>query len=152
MIELVKEFQDAFQVECPSTPTLPHAGKVSNSIGEMHWSMKALSLEAHALAKYYAEAGTMPLRLHLLQEELAELAEAMANGDLVATLDALVDLQYVLSGTVLSLGFASVFEQAFKEVHRSNMSKLEDGKPLKNDAGRVVKGKNYSPPNLEQFV
>jgi predicted HAD superfamily Cof-like phosphohydrolase len=93
------------------------------------------------------------LRLELLVEELEELADALDDGDPVATLDALTDLQYVLDGAYLTLGFAHVKERAFAEVHRSNMSKLgSDGKPILSESGKVLKGEHYFKPNLKQFV
>ena len=67
---------------------------------------------------------TKDLRINLLQEELDELKEALANNDIVETLDALIDLQYVLDGAFLSFGLQNVKMEAFDEVHRSNMSKL----------------------------
>ena len=93
-------------------------------------------------------------RVRLLQEELDELRDALADGDMVETLDALTDLQYVLDGAFLSLGLHDVKEAAFAEVHRSNMSKLgEDGKPiLRESDGKVLKGPNYFKPDLAQFV
>ena len=73
---------------------------------------------------------TNDLRINLIAEELEELKEALKNNDIVETLDALIDLQYVLDGAFLSFGLHDVKETAFAEVHRSNMSKLgEDGKP-----------------------
>lgn len=63
------------------------------------------------------------LRINLLQEELNELKEALANRDLVEAADALCDLQYVLSGAIHELGLGDVFAELFGEVHRSNMSK-----------------------------
>eukprot|EP00667_Euglena_gracilis_P028418 EG_transcript_36247 len=63
------------------------------------------------------------LRLALLQEELGELQEAIRRDDLVEVADALADLQYVLSGTVLEFGLGDRFRAVFDEVHRSNMSK-----------------------------
>lgn len=93
------------------------------------------------------------LRLRLLSEELGELAEALIDGDAVATLDALTDLQYVLDGAYLSLGFASVKDAALAEVHRSNMSKLgADGRPVFRDDGKILKGPTYSPPDLTSLV
>lgn len=93
-------------------------------------------------------------RVRLLQEELDELKEALADGDIVETLDALTDLQYVLDGAFLSLGLHPVKETAFAEVHRSNMSKLgADGKPiLRESDGKVLKGPNYFKPDLSQFI
>lgn len=64
------------------------------------------------------------LRIALISEELDELKQAISVNDKEATLDALLDLEYVLLGTVLSFGFEDVFTDAFEEVHRSNMSKV----------------------------
>ena len=94
------------------------------------------------------------LRINLLQEELDELKEALAAGDVVEVLDALTDLQYVLDGAVLSFGLQNVKDAAFNEVHRSNMSKLgADGKPIYREGdGKVLKGPDYFRPNIAQFV
>lgn len=93
------------------------------------------------------------LRIELLTEELDELAQALDDRDPVATLDALTDLQYVLDGAYLSLGFHRVKDAALAEVHRSNMSKLgEDGKPVVREDGKILKPPGYSPPDLAQFV
>lgn len=93
-------------------------------------------------------------RVRLLQEELDELKEALANGDIVETLDALCDMQYVLDGAFLTFGLHDVKHKAFDEVHRSNMSKLgEDGKPiLRESDGKVLKGPNYFKPDLSKFI
>lgn len=97
---------------------------------------------------------TNDLRINLLAEELEELKEALAQGDLVETLDALIDLQYVLDGAFLSFGLQSVKMDAFAEVHASNMSKLgEDGKPITREGdGKILKGPNYFKPDIAQFV
>ncbi|MBN8521305.1 MAG: nucleoside triphosphate pyrophosphohydrolase family protein [Alphaproteobacteria bacterium] len=97
---------------------------------------------------------TKALRVNLLQEELNELKEALANNDVLETLDALIDLQYVLDGAFLSFGLQHVKESAFAEVHRSNMSKLgEDGQPIRRpEDGKVMKGPNYTPPDLTPFI
>lgn len=99
-------------------------------------------------------AQTKELRINLLQEELNELKEALANDDPVETLDALIDLQYVLDGAFLSFGMQAMKEIAFDEVHRSNMSKLgADGKPIRREGdGKVMKGPNYFAPDLSQFI
>jgi predicted HAD superfamily Cof-like phosphohydrolase len=89
------------------------------------------------------------LRISLLDEELEELCTALRRRDPIAALDALTDLQYVLDGAYLQLGFAHVKDAALAEVHRSNMSKLGgDGKPVYRADGKIMKGPNYSPPNL----
>lgn len=97
---------------------------------------------------------TKTLRINLLQEELDELSEALKANDPLETLDALIDLQYVLDGAFLSFGFGDVKDAAFAEVQRSNMSKLgEDGKPIRREGdGKVMKGPNYTPPDLTPFV
>jgi len=97
---------------------------------------------------------TKRLRIALLEEELEELKEALANNDPQETLDALIDLQYVLDGAFLSFGLQAVKDMAFDEVHRSNMSKLgADGKPIRRpEDGKVMKGPNYFKPDLGQFV
>lgn len=97
---------------------------------------------------------TNDLRINLIAEELEELQEALKNNDIVETLDALIDLQYVLDGAFLSFGLHDVKEAAFAEVHRSNMSKLgEDGKPIRRESdGKVMKGPNYFVPDMTQFI
>ncbi|MEM6810987.1 MAG: nucleoside triphosphate pyrophosphohydrolase family protein [Pseudomonadota bacterium] len=97
---------------------------------------------------------TKTLRINLLAEELDELKEALENDDMQETLDALIDLQYVLDGAFLSFGLQDVKNAAFEEVHRSNMSKLgEDGKPIRRESdGKVMKGPNYFKPDLAQFI
>lgn len=93
------------------------------------------------------------LRYDLLAEELEELREGMDAQDPVAVIDALTDLQYVLDGAYLALGFAEYKDLAFDEVQRSNMSKLgEDGKPLLREDGKVLKGPNYFPPDLYSVI
>lgn len=93
------------------------------------------------------------LRCGLIREELAELAEALSGDGPVAVLDALTDLQYVLDGAYLQLGFHAVKGAALAEVHRSNMSKLgDDGKPVLREDGKILKGPNYSPPDLRSVL
>ena len=97
---------------------------------------------------------TKQLRINLLQEELDELKEALANDDPQETLDALIDLQYVLDGAFLSFGMQAMKDIAFDEVHRSNMSKLgADGKPIRRpEDGKVMKGPNYFAPDLSKVI
>ncbi len=97
---------------------------------------------------------TKKLRINLLAEELDELKEALENDDAQETLDALIDLQYVLDGAFLSFGFQDVKNAAFAEVHRSNMSKLgADGKPIRRpEDGKVLKGPDYFKPDMAQFI
>lgn len=93
------------------------------------------------------------LRYKLLSEELDELWHALNTGNKVGVLDALTDLQYVLDGAYLALGFANLKEPALQEVHASNMSKLsEGGFPIYRGDGKVLKGPNYRAPDLEKLL
>ena len=94
---------------------------------------------------------TMQLRFDLIKEELEELKQAFDSNDLLEVADALTDILYVTYGAGYAFGID--LDKCFKEVQRANMSKLgEDGKPIFNDKGKVMKGPNYSPPNLKQFI
>jgi predicted HAD superfamily Cof-like phosphohydrolase len=120
------------------------------------------------------------LRVNLLQEELNELSEAIKNKDLVEIADALCDLQYVLSGSVLEFGLTEKFDQLFDDVQRSNMSKacetmqeaIETISHYKKTQGfesvykkvdnkfvvyrlsdnKVLKSVNYSPTDLKKII
>ena len=92
------------------------------------------------------------LRYRLMAEENYEYQEACEANSLVEIADALGDQLYILCGTILKHGMQHIIEDVFDEIHASNMSKLgEDGKPLFRHDGKILKGKNYFVPNLEQF-
>lgn len=115
----------------------------------------------------------LDLRMNLMKEELAEVGKEVeiikdyiemknhTTFDLFQTVEfrgavtnlvkELADLQYVLSGFVVSSGIQGFFDEAFDEVHRSNMSKLEDGKVLRREDGKILKGKNYQPATMKHF-
>jgi predicted HAD superfamily Cof-like phosphohydrolase len=89
------------------------------------------------------------LRIALIDEELAELVTALEEQSEVGVLDALGDLLYVVYGAALSWGYGGCIDAAIREIHRSNLSKLDaDGKPVYRSDGKVTKGPAYSPPNL----
>ena len=91
------------------------------------------------------------LRYDLIKEELDELSVAIKDKDIVEVADALTDLLYVVYGAGHSFGID--LDKCFAEVQRSNLSKLNiDGKPIYNENGKVMKGPNYSKPNLKQFL
>ena len=91
------------------------------------------------------------LRLDLIKEELDELSEAMNNKDLLEVADALTDILYVTYGAGHAFGID--LDKCFEEVQNSNMSKLDkNGKPIYNEAGKVMKGPNYFKPDLSKFV
>ena len=124
----------------------------------------------------------MKLRKRLFDEEFKEYEMAEKNKDKVEMLDAVCDMCYILIGTLLEMHkgdvdtvtdviyfgeddkskfifekvfkneFNDIFVKAFEEVHRSNMSKLENGKAIFREDGKIIKGKNYFRPNLEQFI
>ena len=91
------------------------------------------------------------LRIDLIVEELEELKEAMNNKDLLEVADALTDILYVAYGAGHAFGID--LDKCFDEVQNSNMSKLgENGDPIYNDSGKVMKGPNYFKPDLSKFV
>jgi len=91
------------------------------------------------------------LRLDLIKEELNELTEAMNNKDLLEVADALTDILYVTYGAGHAFGIN--LDKCFEEVQNSNMSKLdESGKPIYNEAGKVMKGPNYFKPDLSKYL
>ena len=91
------------------------------------------------------------LRLDLIKEELNELTEAMNNKDLLEVADALTDILYVTYGAGHAIGIN--LDKCFEEVQNSNMSKLDDnGKPIYNEHGKVMKGPNYFKPDLTKFI
>ncbi len=91
------------------------------------------------------------LRYNLIKEELEELKQAIENKDLLEVADALTDILYVTYGAGHAFGID--LDSCFEEVQNSNMSKLgEDGKPIFNDAGKVMKGPKYYKPDLSKFV
>ena len=99
----------------------------------------------------FPENKIVQLRIDLIEEELNELKEAIKNKDIVEVADALTDILYVTYGAGHSFGVN--LDECFDEVQRSNMSKLgEDGKPIYNENGKVMKGPNYFPPNLKKIV
>ena len=91
------------------------------------------------------------LRLDLIKEEFNELTEAMNNKDLLEVADALTDILYVTYGAGHAFGIN--LDKCFEEVQNSNMSKLDDnGKPIYNEHGKVMKGPNYFKPDLTKFI
>jgi len=91
------------------------------------------------------------LRIDLIKEELDELKEAMDNNDLLEVADALTDILYVTYGAGHAFGIN--LDKCFDEVQNSNMSKLsENGEPIYNESGKVMKVPNYFKPDLSKFV
>lgn len=150
-LERVREFHRVFRCHVAEEPEVPDE-PVHLALAIYHQEAARLGRELKA-ASASAGGSLLLIRLQLIQEELAELALGFINRDPVECLDALVDLTYVVDGTYLTCGLQDLKEPAQAEVHRSNMSKLgDDGKPITCAAGRVVKGPNYTPPDLRRIV
>ena len=91
------------------------------------------------------------LRINLIEEELIELKDAVNNKDIREVADALTDILYVTYGAGHAFGIN--LDDCFEEVQKSNMSKLgDDGKPIYNEQGKVMKGPNYFKPDLKKFL
>ena len=112
--------------------------------------MQTYGQEVKAKANFSDEK-TNKLRVDLIKEELDELTKAMDEKDLLEVADALTDILYVTYGAGHAFGIN--LDKCFDEVQRSNMSKLgEDGKPIYNEAGKVMKGPNYFKPDLSKYI
>ena len=97
--------------------------------------------------------GVSDVRTRLIQEELDEYRQALAVGDIVKIGDALSDLLYVVLGTYVAHGLQDVAGPMFDEIHRSNMSKLDDsGKPILRADDKILKPEQWSPPDLGPII
>tara|TARA_Y100000591_G_scaffold283311_1_gene264253 strand:- start:113 stop:490 length:378 start_codon:yes stop_codon:yes gene_type:complete len=112
--------------------------------------MKTFGQEVKNKADFPSEK-IVDLRYKLIEEELEELKEAIDKKDLKEVADALTDILYVTYGAGHAFGIN--LDKCFEEVQNSNMSKLdENGKPIYNELGKVMKGPNFFKPNLEKFI
>ncbi len=99
----------------------------------------------------FSDAKTNKLRIDLIKEELEELIAAVDDENLLEVADALTDILYVTYGAGHAFGID--LDKCFDEVQNSNMSKIgEDGKPIYNEAGKVMKGPNYFKPDLSKYL
>ena len=123
IVEKVKEFHEAFLIKNEESPI----GVISE-------------------ADYV-------LRHRLMQEENDEYLDACKKGDLVEIADAIGDKLYILCGTILKHGLQHKIEEVFNEIHRSNMSKLDDnGKPIVREDGKILKSNQYFKPNINSVL
>lgn len=123
--------------------------KLFNFVGEFHTAFEVTENIQYGPV----HPDTAALRFKLLQEENREYLEACANMDSVAIADALGDLLYVLIGTMRVHGMENIIYQIFREIHKSNMSKLDEhGKPIYREDGKVLKSNRYFPPNLKNII
>ncbi len=102
-------------------------------------------------APHLPEIKQRELRRRLLEEEYREYVAAEQDDDLVGIADALADIVYIAIGTALAYGIP--FDKVWEEVHASNMSKLDaDGRPVRREDGKVLKGQNYFPPDISRII
>lgn len=122
-LEAVKQFHDVFKIS--------YTANLCNDLGDNNTN----------------------LRYNLMTEENDEYLEAAKNKDIVAIADALGDMLYILCGTILQHGLQHKIEAVFDEIQQSNMSKLgTDGEPIYREDGKVIKGPNYSKPELKNIL
>lgn len=120
-----------------------------DSVGEFHEVFKIGNADKLTLL----DEGNYTLRYNLLKEENEEYLEACKRGDLVEIADALGDLLYITYGTILKHGLQHKIEEVFDEIHRSNMSKLdENGMPIFREDGKVLKSNRYFRPDIKKIL
>ena len=101
----------------------------------------------------HARNELVELRHRLMQEENDEYLEACQKGDINLIADALGDQMYILFGTIITHGLQHKIEEVFDEIHRSNMSKLDDDrKPIFREDGKVLKSNNYFLPDIKTIL
>lgn len=124
------------------------AADIAAAVAEFHM---AFNLPMRRVPSAEVDHGLAALRVALLEEEVGEFVTASEKSDLVGIADALADIVYVAYGTALTYGID--LDSVLREVHRSNMSKLDsDGKPLIRDDGKVIKSEEYFPPDIESVL
>ena len=122
-IDFVKDFHNAFGVPVNDQPTVEIDEKL------------------------------IELRYNLMSEENAEYLHAAKNGDMIEVADALGDMLYILCGTIITHGMQHKIEEVYREIQRSNMSKLdENGKPIYREDGKVMKSNLYFRPDIESIL
>ena len=121
-----------------------------NAVAKFH---DAFGIESADSPSVDIQDQTILLRYNLMKEENEEYLEAAQKNALVEVADALGDMLYILCGTILSHGMQHKITDVFKEIQRSNMSKLgPDGKPIYREDGKVLKGPNYFKPDIAAIL
>jgi predicted HAD superfamily Cof-like phosphohydrolase len=121
-----------------------------NKVKEFH---QVFGLDFHEQPNSNISKHIYELRHRLMQEENDEYLEACEKGDLTQIADALGDKMYILFGTIIAHGLQHKIEELFHEIHRSNMSKLdEEGKPIYREDGKIMKSKNYFLPDIKSVL
>ena len=127
---------------------LPQLSDITDLVLDFH---RAFGLPRNSEPTLDVRADIAALRLRLLAEEVQELYDAVDDSDLVAIADALADITYVVFGTAVTYGVD--LDAVVREVHRANMSKLdEQGRPLLRHDGKVLKSARYTPPDVSTVL
>jgi len=148
----VREFHEAFGVPVAQNPKLPAAAWDSWRQAALDNAIDELEALADAMRKATDDAdATRWLRIGLMAEEMAEYLKAEDVGSLVQIADALGDIGVIADGTALSYGIP--LDDVRKEIHRSNMSKLDSNRrPIKRSDGKILKSGQYSPPDIAAIL
>jgi predicted HAD superfamily Cof-like phosphohydrolase len=124
--------------------------QIMNAVKEFH---QTFGLDFQNSPKTDIGDRTIELRHRLMAEENDEYLEAAKNNDLVQVADALGDKLYILCGTIIAHGMQHKIVEVFEEIHRSNMSKLdENGKPIYREDGKIMKSNKYFVPDIESVL
>lgn len=143
----VLEFHELFECPIGNKPHIPESPhklrltQVKNHLMDLRSYLREVSNEDGCC-----------MRGSLIIEEVAELFEGMAEGNTVKVLDALGDMDYIDKGTAIAFGLQDVYYEACARIHESNLTKLVDGKPVKDASGKVTKGPNYKAVDLTDLV
>lgn len=146
-LENVAEFHRAFNCELRDSPEIPD-GPHTDKLQAVYDKLMML----RAYLRQYAKEDNRCQRVALNIEESAEECKALMDRDVKALLDAGADKDYINLGTQLCYGLGDVFYEACNRVHKSNMSKLENGVAVYDETGKVRKGKDYKPVDLTDLV
>ena len=121
-----------------------------NKVREFH---ETFGLEYNETPNAIISKRMYELRHRLMQEENDEYLEACEKGDLTLIADALGDKMYILFGSIIAHGLQHKIEEVFNEIHRSNMSKLdEEGKPIYREDGKIMKSNQYFLPDIKKVL
>lgn len=126
--------------------------ELKNAIEKVSEFMEACGQEVKTRASN-VEDSTSSLRYNLMSEENREYLVACLQNNKVEILDALIDMSYILFGTIASHGMTEEFIKGFTLVHENNMTKVQsDGKVLKNPEGKILKPEGYKPVDLSSLI
>lgn len=123
---------------------------IMNSVKEFH---QVFGLDHHEAPRADVGQNIIELRHRLMAEENDEYLEAAKNNDLIQIADALGDKLYILCGTIIAHGLQHKIVEVFEEIHRSNMSKLDEtGQPVYREDGKIMKSRRYFQPDIASVL